>query len=300
MACVSVLCQTFEDLELIVIDDASSENAADLLKSIDDPRLKVVRRAVNGGAGAARNTGLHLARGEFIAFQDSDDVWMPGKLEKQVRALSLMPVEVGALIGARAVCSTGLKGADRPLLSIVPSPEGRLLSRDQPRQLLRENRLSLQASLFRADCLPDRQWFDERARASEDWDFAIRLAQHCRLVESPDVVTFSVTSDDSISQNAHKLVTGNIRLIKNNAALFASNRKQLAKRLIQTSNWLRRIGKRGSATRLMRAAFCASPWAALVLAGFAWNKVASLTRPFHWRRMRELNADNLKPWGSQP
>lgn len=82
----SVLGQTWRDLELILVDDGSTDNTAKIVCEINDPRLKYVYQA-NAGACAARNHGIELAAGEFIAFHDSDDVWHKDKLEKQMNAL---------------------------------------------------------------------------------------------------------------------------------------------------------------------------------------------------------------------
>lgn len=72
----SCFSQTFEDFEIVVVDDGSKDNTIEVLKSIEDPRLKVVCQE-NAGPAAARNTGMDNASGEFIAFLDSDDVWYP-------------------------------------------------------------------------------------------------------------------------------------------------------------------------------------------------------------------------------
>ena len=80
----SILMQSFRDFELIIVDDASTQDIESIVRSIGDPRIRYIRRAVNGGASAARNTGLAEARGEFIAFHDSDDLWLPGKFERQL------------------------------------------------------------------------------------------------------------------------------------------------------------------------------------------------------------------------
>ena len=90
-AIMSVLMQTYKDLELIVVDDGSTDNTQDLLRSIKDPRLRVVTLKHNSGISAARNAGIRIARGEFIGSQDSDDVWLAEKLEKQVKALATAP-----------------------------------------------------------------------------------------------------------------------------------------------------------------------------------------------------------------
>ncbi|HMP90678.1 MAG TPA: glycosyltransferase family 2 protein [Kiritimatiellia bacterium] len=87
-ALASVLNQTFADFEVVVVDDGSTDNTAQALKKLQgyDPRVRVVDNTGRHGAAAARNTGIHAARGEWIAFLDSDDAWAPGKLEKFMAA----------------------------------------------------------------------------------------------------------------------------------------------------------------------------------------------------------------------
>lgn len=82
----SVLEQTFTDLELLIIDDGSSDNTREVAESLGDSRVRYVYQE-NAGACAARNHGIALARGEYIAFHDSDDLWYPNKLEKQLRCI---------------------------------------------------------------------------------------------------------------------------------------------------------------------------------------------------------------------
>lgn len=95
----AVLAQTFGDFELIVVDDGSGDDTAGVLgrRYADEPRLRYLRKP-NGGVSSARNLGLAHARGEFIAFLDSDDLWQPWKLQLQVAALrALAPHGVGML-----------------------------------------------------------------------------------------------------------------------------------------------------------------------------------------------------------
>ena len=87
----SVLAQTYVSLELIVVDDGSTENIPEALQAIAPGRTTVIRRECRGGAAAARNTGCGAARGEFIAFLDSDDEWLPEKLEAQISFLRDRP-----------------------------------------------------------------------------------------------------------------------------------------------------------------------------------------------------------------
>ncbi len=92
----SVLAQTFQDFELLVIDDGSSDDSAEVARALRDPRLRVVVHERNQGIPATRNHGLRLARGGVLAMVDSDDVSLPHRLETQVRWLDAHP-EVGAV-----------------------------------------------------------------------------------------------------------------------------------------------------------------------------------------------------------
>jgi GT2 family glycosyltransferase len=90
-AIASVLSQDFIDLELIVVDDGSNDGTQEVLAGIKDPRLSCIRFDQNRGIGAARHEAVSRARGELIAFVDSDDVWLPGKLRFQVEVLQRHP-----------------------------------------------------------------------------------------------------------------------------------------------------------------------------------------------------------------
>ena len=81
----SVLNQTFKNLEVIVIDDGSSDNTEHLVNKITDKRLKYVKLSSNKGSSNARNIGIKNANGQFISFQDSDDIFYPNKIEKQLK-----------------------------------------------------------------------------------------------------------------------------------------------------------------------------------------------------------------------
>ena len=86
----SVLSQTYTDFELIIVDDGSTDGLDDTLRLFNDSRIRLIRQP-NGGVSSARNRGVKSARYDYIAFLDSDDQWMPDKLEKQIRLITASP-----------------------------------------------------------------------------------------------------------------------------------------------------------------------------------------------------------------
>jgi glycosyltransferase involved in cell wall biosynthesis len=96
-AICSVLSQTFDDFELIVFSDGSTDNTADVVNSFNDPRIVFVMQPANQGCQHARNEGLRRSRGKYIALLDDDDEWLPNKLERQVAAFAAAPAEVGLI-----------------------------------------------------------------------------------------------------------------------------------------------------------------------------------------------------------
>jgi glycosyltransferase involved in cell wall biosynthesis len=244
-AIFSVLHQSVRDLELIVVDDASPQDVAGLVRSIDDPRLIYVRREENGGAAAARNTGLALARGEFIAFQDSDDLWLPSKLDRQLALFAMLPDSVGAVVGAKILYGRDENGEHGPgKVSQAPAPQSRLaLNGDQLAHLLTENRISVQSSLFRTACMPGRAWFDPLAKANEDWEFAIRLARRVTIYEDCVPVVLAFVSHDSLSKNKRRECIGALRLLKTNRQTFLRYPRQQSLLLLDIARCFYGLGK---------------------------------------------------------
>jgi len=252
----SVLSQSYEDLELIVVDDASTEDIERVVRSVDDRRITYVRRSRNGGAAAARNTGLGHAKGDYIAFQDSDDLWLPGKLQKQLTLFSSIPSNVGAVTGAKIIYGRDNEQNYGPgCVAYAPIPEGRLrLGEDQLGHLLVENRISLQNALFRKNCIPDAEWFDVCAKANEDWEFAIRLAQHTSIYEDIEPVVLGFVSHDSISRNRRKETIGVLRILKKNKDVLQCRKKQRSLMLIDVGRYFHTVGKKRRMIRFLAAA----------------------------------------------
>ncbi len=202
----SVLEQSFSDLELIVVDDASSDETGQVVGAIADPRLRYVRLDRNVGAPAARNAGIAAARGRLIAFQDSDDEWMPGKLERQVAALQAGDA------GDVAFCA--FLRTDGRTARRVPGAGLRLGGGDLLPRLLGGNIVSTQTLLVPRDRLEEVGGFDERLGRFQDWDLAIRLATVARYhyVNDPLVVIHdtpgNITANDAAGAAALEIMLG--------------------------------------------------------------------------------------------
>ena len=166
----SVLAQTYADLELIVVDDGSTDETANQIRAIDDPRLTYVLHAQNKGAAAARNTGMRMASGSYIAFLDSDDTWHPQKLEQQIEFLKNSPIDVGG-----CVTSYRLVFGNHSLIREIP------MKSNFYRQSLKGCNLSPGSTLMlKKDCLDKIGLQNESLKRFEDWEWQIRFARFYR------------------------------------------------------------------------------------------------------------------------
>jgi glycosyltransferase involved in cell wall biosynthesis len=173
----SVLTQTFADLELWVIDDGSTDETRAIVAAIGDPRLHYHRLHRNRGQAVARNEGLRRARGEYVAFQDSDDRWAPGKLERSMEVLrSACPKIGGVYCDMLRVWRDGRVTYHRsPTLT-----RGRWI--DPATGWYQVYMLGIQASLIRRRCLDAVGHFDERLHHLEDMELFMRLSRAYELV----------------------------------------------------------------------------------------------------------------------
>jgi glycosyltransferase involved in cell wall biosynthesis len=161
----SVLGQTCQDFELIVVDDGSTDDTPQVLAGIHDPRVKVIRQP-NAGLSAARNTGLRACRAPYVTFLDADDFFMPDKLAVLSAYLEQHP-EVGLVGGGtQVVDQTG-----HPLRQTVKSPGKLGLF-----ELLAGNPFTVTSVMVRKEWIDRVGTFDETLRACEDWDMWLRLA----------------------------------------------------------------------------------------------------------------------------
>jgi glycosyltransferase involved in cell wall biosynthesis len=168
----SVLDQTFQDWELIVVDDGSDDNTRDVLAAFRDPRIRYFYQE-NRGAPAALNAGLRLARGAYVAFLGGDDRWMAEKLALQVAQLDGLPPQVALVYADLRLVNLEDNAILGRFLDGREPPRGRVLS-----ELVRTEGSFIHpcASLIRREVFDKVGLFDETLRTHEDWDLWIRIA----------------------------------------------------------------------------------------------------------------------------
>ena len=178
----SVLDQDYEALELIVVDDGSSDGTPDAARRFGE-RVRVIEQK-NGGPAAARNRGARAARGELLAFLDADDVWLPGKVRAQVDYLAVQP-DVGVVFGQWIRWEANPDGSFSPP-PVVPKNTGAALTVAglsgwiYP-ELLLDSVVWIVSAMVRRSLWDGLGGLDETLRIGEDYDFFLRASRQCRI-----------------------------------------------------------------------------------------------------------------------
>jgi glycosyltransferase involved in cell wall biosynthesis len=205
----SALAQTLRDVEVIVVDDGSTDDTPEVLAAYGD-RIRVVRQS-NRGLPAARNAGLAVSRGAYVAFLDADDVLAPTKLAEQVALLE------GAAAGAGwTYCDVRLEEEATGVATTTSERfayrsrrlDGRLFA-----ELIRGNFIPAIAPLVRRSALDAAGLFDERLDALEDWDLWLRLALVAEARYSPRVLATYRVRKEGMSQDRARMDRNRYRVL---------------------------------------------------------------------------------------
>ncbi len=165
----SVLGQSAGDLELIVVDDGSTDGTPDWISGLADPRIRLACLPRNRGQAAARNEGIRLARGAWLGFQDSDDEWLPGKLDRQLAAAARRP---DAALVYCDLLRVPVRGA--PYVLRAPELAPRRLF-DRRASGYAPYGIGIQSCLIRREIASRMGGFDEEMRCFEDLDLLLRF-----------------------------------------------------------------------------------------------------------------------------
>jgi glycosyltransferase involved in cell wall biosynthesis len=206
-------------LNIIVVDDGSSDNSAEIAKSYG-PRVTVISQA-NRGVSGARNTGLAAAQAPYVALLDQDDVWQPGKLSRQLDLIEAHP-EVGLVFTDMrilkpdgTVIEDGFLRTTQPYMALDREPLGNdayLLPLSLGQAILRSNFISPSTALLRRQAVQEVGGFDESFRLCDDADCWMRLLRHWRGIAIEDCLVLSLLWEGNASLKWDKLILERIRI----------------------------------------------------------------------------------------
>ena len=225
-AICSVLGQTRQDFEVLVVDDASTDDTVSAVAAIDDPRISLIRHPRRLGGGAARNSGIRMSRAPYVAFLDSDDEWMPTKLQRQLELFDRSRNQPGLVYS----------GFERRLSDGSVTRQIPRNCHDLSRKLLIDNVVGgTSVGVVRREVLERVGLFDERLRSGQDVDLWLRVCEQFPAAFVPDVLVRVWQHDtDRITANVAALISGR-------EVFFEKHRDKMVRAGVAYL-WLRNVG----------------------------------------------------------
>lgn len=278
----SVLAQTFEDLEVVVVDDASSDETPKAVTAVRDQRVRLVRHETRRGGGAARNTGIRASTAPFVAFLDSDDKWLPEKLERQVDLFSRSSDRLGLVyVGNRQMRANGR------VREVVPYRDD-----DLARSLLVRNVVGgTSVGMVRRNVFDEVGTFDESLPAKQDLDLWLRIARRFEVDFVPDVLveTAMGTAGGRITCNSRAVIQGQeLFLRKHRSAMEDAGVLHI---YLREAGWVRQrwIRNPQAARQYYLASIAARPFAPL-----AYLFLCGAVLPLRWQDVAARCKDRIK------
>ncbi len=203
----SVLDQTYDKLELIVVDDGSTDGTEEIVKGIEDERLRYIRLDKNSGVAGARNAGVTYAKHELIAFHDSDDCWRKDKLEKQIKKLKEMPEAV------MVYCAYEYHSEEGDVRVPDPRYDKRILEGEIYRYLLQNNSVGAPAILMKKTVFEKIGGFDPEYPALEDWELVLKAAATGPIAYVDEVLVDAYKTGGGVSSSLKNYYQARCRMI---------------------------------------------------------------------------------------
>jgi glycosyltransferase involved in cell wall biosynthesis len=210
IAIESVISQTFEDWQILLVDDGSTDNTAEVVAPFLDrlgSKIKYIKQA-NRGLPAARNTAIRTSTAEFLALLDADDMWLPCRLAESVKVLRERP-QAGLVYGL----ITGIDHKNQPGITWL----GNLGDADgyiAQQIYMRKVELPCPTITFRRTCVDEVGLFDETMRATEDRDLWLRIALRYEVAFVPKILAYYRLSPNSMSTDPQRMLQAQIKFIR--------------------------------------------------------------------------------------
>lgn len=262
----SVLQQTYDNFEIIVVDDGSTDNTKDVLADLKNPAVRYISHGTNRGAAASRNIGLREAKGEFVGFLDDDDEWLPCKLQKQLDAFRNSPSSVGVVYTGSSIVSAR---SGKTVHSFVSHSPGH-----QDIDFLRTVTFNTSVPLIRRSCFHDVGLFDETLPGAQDRDMWIRLARHYAFEFIPEVLVKRYVHGEQITTDLKKKIEAKERIVRKYLDVLSMHPEVMAQHLWRIGILYCIDGRSGSGIRCFWKAIQQSPWRRDVYKDFLLSLIA--------------------------
>jgi glycosyltransferase involved in cell wall biosynthesis len=210
IAIESVIAQTFDDWRIILVDDGSTDNTAEVVAPFIEqlgPKLKYIKQA-NRGLPGARNVAIQNSTAEFLALLDADDVWLPCRLEESLKSFEGRP-QVGLSYGfVTRVDTEGVK------IDTFARRQKHAEGWIAPYIYMRETDMVCPSVTFRRKCVDDVGDFDESFRATEDRDLWLRIALRYEVALVPTMIAYYRVSPNSMSTDPERMLKAQLKFAK--------------------------------------------------------------------------------------
>jgi glycosyltransferase involved in cell wall biosynthesis len=213
-AIISVLNQTFQDFEIIVVDDASTDNTPEVVTHFGDERIKYMRNNTSKGAAGSRNVAIMSSTCTYIAFLDDDDEWLPKKLQMQTSILEKSPMDIA--------------GVHTRIIQIE-KVSGKIFSQEifkkNSEDIFQGNYITTSSVLLRRSCFERVGLFDENMPTSNDYDMWIRISKKFRFEYIDEPLVKYYIHEARLTDNYDKKIKGMEILLKKYGEMFSLNSK---------------------------------------------------------------------------
>lgn len=204
----SVLDQTYSNIEMIVVDDCSTDNTFDVVRKIGDKRVKYYKLKKNSGSNVARNYGIRKARGEFITFIDSDDIYINNKIELQLNKIISTNTDMN-------FCGVKILDNDKEILVPNELQLEKIAKEEYNSLICSGNFISTQALFVKSDILK-RINFDNNLPRLQDYDLVLRLIPEVSISFVNEFLVNLFRQEDSISNSNSKLLLAAVMMYSKN------------------------------------------------------------------------------------